>query len=450
MGEQRSIHGQWRSRWTYFLAATGSAVGLGNIWKFPYIAGEYGGGAFVLVYLGCIAVIGVPVLMAEVAIGRRGRKSPLNSLREIAVEAGGSGHWRWLGWLAALTGLLILSFYTVVAGWALYYVVQAAAGNFQGADSADIQALFAGFTGNPWQLLLYGSLFLGLTMWCIGRGVEKGIEASLRFVMPLMLALLLLLVGYAMSSGDFEAGLRFLFAPDFSRLTVGAVLVALGHAFFTLGLGAGAMMIYGAYVPARVSLPGTCVQIALADTLIALLAGLALFPIVFAVGLAPGEGPGLIFVTLPIAFANMPFGGVVGTLFFIMLALAAFSSAISMIEAMVATVVERWHWRRATAAAVVGVLVWLLSLGTVFSFNIWRGELLAGMNFFELLDFTTSRLLLPLVSLGTALFAGWVMSRSAAVAALRARSEAVFNTWYVLIRFVSPLAILLVFVSVLR
>lgn len=447
MSKAESLHGQWRSRWTYFLAATGSAVGLGNIWKFPYIAGEYGGGAFVLVYLLCIVVVGWPVLIAEAAIGRRGRKSPLNSMLDLARAAGASPHWRWLGWAHAVTGLLILSFYTVIAGWSLFYIVESAAGIFATGERAVVERVFRDFTGDFSAVLGYSTLFLSITMLCIGRGVEKGIEASLRYVMPGMLALLLVLVGYAMSSGDFEAGLRFLFAPDFSALTVNAVLVALGHAFFTLGLGAGAMMIYGAYTPARMSLPRSAVDIAVADTFIALLAGLALFPILFASDLEPQQGPGLIFLTLPIAFGNMPFGTLFGTVFFVMLALAAYSSAISMIESMVTIWIEKWRVSRAFAATVLGVIVWLLSLGTVMSFSIAHEPLLWDKNFFQLLDYITSNLLLPLVSLGTAIFAGWVVRRPVLEETLRARSRAVFTLWYGAVRWLAPIAIGLVFLS---
>lgn len=447
MEEKGSLHGQWRSRWTYFLAATGSAVGLGNIWKFPYIAGEYGGGAFVLVYLACVVGVGWPILLAETVIGRSGRRSPVYSIAGLAREAGASAHWRWLGWVHALTGLLILSFYTVIAGWSLYYFWAAVQGLFSpGAEHA--AQLFQGLTGHWPRVLLCGSLFLLATMACVGRGVERGIEASLRLTMPALLALLLVLVGYGMASGDFAGSLHFLFYPDFSRLSVDGLLVALGHAFFTLGVGAAAMMIYGAYVPPQVSLPRAGVEIIAADTAIALLAGLAIFPIVLGSGLEPAQGPGLIFLSLPIAFAGMPLGNLFGALFFAMLALAAFSSTISMIEGMLTVWIEKWQLPRGRAAMMLGLIVWLLSLGTVFSFvpEAWT---LAGHSFFELLDYLTSNIMLPLTSLGTALFVGWAMQRETARRALRVRSPLIFPLWHGAVRWLAPAAIVVIMLRAL-
>lgn len=449
MGQVQSLHGQWRNRWTYFLAATGSAVGLGNIWKFPYVAGENGGGAFVLVYLVCIVAVGWPVLIAEAAIGRYGRQSPVNSILTLANEAGASPSWRWLGWLHALTGMLILSFYTVIAGWSLFYIVTAASGTFSGRNAEAISEIFTSFTGHWPAVLVCSSLFLLATMLCVGRGVEKGIEASLRYIMPGLLALLLILVGYSMASGEFVSALHFLFYPNFSALSIDGALIALGHAFFTLGVGAAAMMIYGAYIPPHVSLPRAGAEIIVADTLIALLAGLAIFPIVFASNLPPGQGPGLIFLSLPIAFASMPYGSLFGALFFTMLALAAFSSTISMIEGMLTIWIEKWQIRRSHAAALLGLLVWCLSLGTVFSFGVESTPLWLGKTFFDLLDYLTSNIMLPLTSLGTALFAGWVATRSSTEQALQARSERIYRVWRASLRFIAPAAIVVILLSTL-
>ncbi|MEW5011765.1 MAG: sodium-dependent transporter, partial [Cycloclasticus sp.] len=302
-----SAQGEWSTRLAFIFAATGSAVGLGNIWKFPYITGENGGGAFVLVYLLCIALIGVPIMMAEILLGRRGRQSPINTMRDLAKEAGAKPYWRWLGWLGVIAGFLILSYYSVIAGWAMAYFVRVSTGLFEGATADGVSSIFGQFIADPEKLLAWHSLFMIMTMLVVARGV-KGLERAVRFLMPALLVLLLLLVVYAMEQGDFAQALNFLFSADFSKITSESILTAMGHAFFTLSLGMGAIMVYGSYLPSKVSIGSTTLIIALADTAIALLAGLAIFPLVFANGLEPSSGPGLIFQTLPIAFGHMDYG----------------------------------------------------------------------------------------------------------------------------------------------
>ncbi|MGD2056519.1 MAG: sodium-dependent transporter, partial [Gammaproteobacteria bacterium] len=324
MTNQRvSIHGQWSSRLAFILAATGSAVGLGNIWKFPYIAGENGGGAFVLIYLVCIAVIGIPIMMAEVMIGRRGRQSPINTMRTLAAEEHASPHWQWLGWAGMLGGFLILSFYSVIAGWALAYVFRAGSGVFTGLTADGVQSIFTNLVSEPERLLAWHTIFMVMTMLVVARGVSHGLERAVRLLMPALFVLLVVLVGYAWNSGAFEQGLEFLFRPDFSSITANGVLIAMGHAFFTLSLGMGAIMVYGSYLPDNASIAKTSIAVSLMDTLVALLAGMAIFPIVFANGLEPDSGPGLIFQTLPIAFGHMEGGAFFGMLFFILLVFAA-------------------------------------------------------------------------------------------------------------------------------
>ena len=449
MSNDKPENPQWSNRWMYFLAATGSAVGLGNIWKFPYITGENGGGAFVIVYLITILFVGLPVLIAEVALGRSGKRDPVSCMSDLAVEAEAGLHWRKLGWLAVLGGLLILSFYTVIAGWALRYTYEAANGSFIGLDSISAVQYFTAFTDNAISLTVWSTSFLLLTMYCVGRGVNRGIEASLRYLMPLMLVLLLIMVVYSMQSGSFIEGLYFLFNPDFNKLTVDMILIAMGHAFFTLAVGAGSMMIYGAYIPKNISLPRVCFDIALADTVIALLAGIAIFPLVLASDLPVSGGPGLIFMSLPIAFGNMPYGMIIGTIFFFMLSLAAFSSAISCIEGMMTVLIERWSMSRKTIAVILGAVVWFLSLGTVFSFNYGANLTLWGKTFFDLLDYITANIMLPLASLLTAFFVGWVMRRTIVEQAVLANNTRLFFLWYVTVRYISPLTISLVFLAAL-
>lgn len=440
-----SLHGQWSGRWAYILAATGSAVGLGNIWKFPYITGEHGGGAFVLVYLICIAIIGIPVMMGEVLIGRRAKRSPVNALTYLSDEAGASRVWVLIGWLGMLAGFLILSFYAVIAGWAFAYVFRSGAGVFTGGSADHVGEIFSAFTGNPLQLIIWTTIILFITMFIVARGVEHGLELAVRYMMPGMLVLLLILVGYAWNTDGFVDGLKFLFQPDFGKLTANGALVALGHAFFTLSLASGVMMTYGAYLPEDTSIAKTTFTIAAADTVIALLAGLAIFPIVFANDLEPGAGPGLIFVTLPIAFGQMPYGAFFGTLFFIMLSFAALTSAISLLEPTVAWLVERVGLTRQRAAVFTGITLWILGLGTVFSFNLLAHLTLFEKTFFDILDYTTANIMLPLGGLLIALFTAWIMSDRNTRHELELGESHSFTAWQFLMRYVTPIAIIVFF-----
>jgi NSS family neurotransmitter:Na+ symporter len=446
MANQRtSIHGQWSGRWAFILAATGSAVGLGNIWKFPYITGENGGGAFVLVYLACIAIIGIPVMMAEVLIGRRGRQSPINTMTTLAAEMNRHPTWRLLGWGGVLAGFLILSYYSVIAGWALAYVVRTAGGVFTSVTADGVSSLFSKLVADPERLMFWHTLFMVMTTVVVSRGVRSGLEKAVRLLMPLLFLLLIVLVGYAMNSGEFNQGLEFLFTPDFSKITGNGILIALGHAFFTLSLGMGAIMVYGSYLPKETSIAKASLTIAIMDTVVALLAGMAIFPIVFANGLEPGSGPGLIFQTLPLAFGHMPGGIVFGTLFFLLLVFAAWTSAISLIEPAVAYLVENRGMNRVYAATIVGILTWLLGILTALSFNL-LGDFkpIAGKTIFDMLDYLTANIMLPIGGLFIALFAGWAMKRSVSQDELKLRGPA-YEIWHFVIRYISPPAIIIVF-----
>ena len=453
MSEEKkiSIHGQWSNRWAFILAATGSAVGLGNIWKFPYIAGEYGGGAFVLVYLFCVALIGIPIMMAEVMLGRRGRQSPINTMRTLAKEEGRHGIWSWIGWMGVLAGFLILSYYSVIAGWALAYVFRVGSGMMQAADSAGIQNIFSELVSDPEKLLAWHTMFLVLTMVVVARGVKQGLEKAVRFLMPLLLILLLVLVGYAMNTGHFSEAIDFLFKPDFSKLTGGAILTAMGHAFFTLSLGMGAIMIYGSYLPANTSIAKTSIIISLADTLVALLAGLAIFPIVFSFpDLVPGAGPGLIFQTLPLAFANMPGGLIFGTLFFILIVVAAWTSSISLIEPAVAWLIENRGMSRVQAAVWSGLATWLVGIATVLSFNLWAFDFnflgaVKHNGIFDILDILTANIMLPLGGLLIAIFAGWMMKEKHSKEELGLKYSYVI--WKFLIKYVAPTLVIVVILN---
>ena len=446
MSDRVSIHGEWSSRWAFILAATGSAVGLGNIWKFPYIAGENGGGAFVLVYLLCIALIGVPVMIAEIMLGRRGRRSPINAMRALASEEGRSSRWQYLGWIGVITGFLILSYYSVIAGWALHYVVYAIEGAFAGFSGESAKAAFGDMVADPQGLLFWHTLFMAMTLFVVMRGVRDGLEHAVRILMPLLFLLLLVLVGYAMTTGGFAQGITFLFAADFSVLSTEAVLMAMGHAFFTLSLGMGAIMVYGSYLPKNTSIARTTVTIASVDTLVALLAGIAIFPIVFANGLEPGAGPGLVFQTLPIAFGSMPAGHFFGILFFVLLVFAAWTSAISIIEPVVAWLVENHDMSRRKATLLAGIITWVVGIGTVLSFNMWSEHTLFGKTFFDLLDYLTSNILLPLGGMLIAIFVAWSMRKASLQDELRMHPSG-FSLWYFVLRYFAPLAILLIFLN---
>ncbi len=448
--KRSSIQGLWSSRMAFVLAVTGSAVGLGNIWKFPYIAGENGGGAFVLVYLLCVFLIGLPIMMSEVLIGRRGRRNPITTMKIVGEEEAGQKWWQIVGISGVLAGFLILSFYSVVAGWALAYIFKSVTGTFTGIDAAGVGKVFGDMTAN-WKVMLgWHTLFMVMTIMVVARGVQRGLEQAVRVLMPALFGLLLILFVYSYNQGNFQAGVDFLFRADFDRLTGESVLIALGHAFFTLSLGMGAVMAYGAYLPAGSSILSTSVAVVFADTIIALMAGLVIFPIVFANGLEAGLGPGLIFQTLPLAFGQMTGGVIFGTLFFVLLSFAAWTSSIGLIEPAVAWLTERFHFGRPQAAWLVGGITWILGIGCVLSFNllsdfkVWRPGADPG-TIFDALDHLASNLMLPLGGLLISVFAGWVMCRNSTSEELDMGTGALYQIWRFLARFVAPAMVLLIF-----
>jgi NSS family neurotransmitter:Na+ symporter len=451
MAEQRiSIHGQWTNRTMFILAATGSAVGLGNIWKFPYIAGENGGGTFVLVYLLCIGLIGIPIMMAEILMGRRGKQSPINTMLALAKDERRNPGWVWLGWMGVVAGFLILSYYSVIAGWAMSYIFRTAGGIFLGVTADGVNSIFTDLVSDPERLLAWHTIFMVMTMTVVARGVKHGIERAVTYLMPMLFALLFVIVIYAATTGHFAEGLAFLFTPG--SITGKAVLIAMGHAFFTLSLGMGAIMVYGSYLSNRHSIVQASIIIALADTVVALLAGMAIFPIVFANGLEPGAGPGLIFQTLPIAFGHMQGGTLVGVVFFTLLVFAAWTSAISLIEPAVAYLVENKGYKRIFASVVIGFATWFVGLGTVFSFNIGKDFTLTipflfeDFTFFDTLDYLTANIMLPLGGLFIAIFAAWVMHDASTREEL-ATHPVIYKVWRFLVRFITPVAVIIVFLK---
>ena len=460
MHQKQGVNGQWSSRWVFILAAAGSAIGLGNIWKFPYITGEHGGGAFVLIYLVCIMLIGIPIMIAEVMLGRRSRMSPINALMFLARESNASSWWVGIGWSGVLAGVLILSFYSVIAGWSLHYLMLSISGELDQIDAQTSGELFNALLSNIDTLIVWHTLFLLITLGLVAGGVIKGVGVAVRYLMPLLFILLLLLTGYSAVEGNLSAALQFLFQFNIQSVKSESILVALGHAFFTLSIGMGAIMAYGAYLPEsvtdkyhqpkKVNLGSTVVIIAVLDTVVALLAGLVIFSVVFAnPTINPSDGPGLLFVSLPVALNSMPLGSLYATVFFFLVFIAALSSAISLTEPTVAWLVENKGWSRLVIVSILGLIIWLLGLGTVFSFNIASDATLLGHTFFDLLDFVTANLMLPLGGLFIAVFAGWVMKQTVVASEVGDVNRGVYRWWYIMLRYVSPLLLGYVFVMAL-
>ena len=454
IAKRTSIHGQWSSRWAFVLAATGSAVGLGNIWRFPYMAGESGGGAFLILYVICVLLMGIPIMMTEILLGRRGRQSPANTMRSLAAEEGHTKQWQWLGIIGVIAGFLIVSYYSVIAGWVLAYIFRAATGSFSGGDPDMVGRIFSDLVSDPERLLAWHTIFIMMVVVVVSRGVKSGLEKAVKFLMPSLLILLLIMVGYAMSTEHFMEGMMFMLQPNFSVMMADfqkVFLNASGHAFFSLSLGMGSIMIYGSYLPEKISITKVTVMIASADTLIAILASFAIFPLVFAYGLEPSQGPGLIFVTLPIAFGQMVGGTFFGTLFFLLLTFAAWTSAISLIEPAVTWLIESWGMSRIKAAAYTGVLAWVLGIATIFSFNHWAFPFtFAGVQkengIFDIIDILTANIMLPLGGLMMAIFVGWLMSRTSSIDELKLPDN-MYSIWRFVIRYVAPVGVAIIFLN---
>lgn len=437
----------WTNRWAFILVTIGSAVGLGNIWKFPYMAGSQGGSAFVLVYLFCVLLIGLPLLMAEILIGRRGKGNPVSAMLHVSEETGCSPWWAVVGWMGVAGALLILSFYSVVAGWIVDYLAEALKG-FR-VDTPELaQQRFAALLADPGELIFWHSVFLVLTVGVVARGVIAGIELANKVMMPALFLILILLTLWGGVAGDLGAALHFMFDFKPEALSAEVILAAVGHAFFSLSLGMGAIMAYGSYLDRHSSIASTSLWVALAGTLVGILAGLAIFSLTFAQGLEPASGPGLILQTLPLAFSQMPGGDLFGIFFFVLILFAAWTSAISLVEPFVAWLTERLGLRRPVAAWGTGFMVWLLGVAVCLSFNHWSHHTLFGLNLFELLDFVTSRVMMPLSGLAIALFVGWAMGRRIVQEEMALQSRW-FQLWFSILRYLAPLGIILVFLHAL-
>ena len=447
--DKPSIHGMWSSRLAFILAATGAAVGLGNIWRFPYLASDNGGGAFVLIYLACIVLVGLPLMLTEIVLGRSGRLSPINTFIKLAREGSLHGGWVVIGWMGLVAAILILSFYSVIAGWTLYYGWLYVQQIFGGPGIGDPGATFSAMLGNPWVLLFWHTVFMVLTVGVVAAGVEKGLERAVRLLMPTLLLLLLMLLGYGFYTGFVGQAAEFLFKPDFSEVTGQTFVRALGQAFFSLSLGMCGIMTYGAYLPEKISIPRVGITVAAADTGVALLAGLAIFPVVFQFGLDPaGGGPGLIFRTLPLAFADMGIGIYYGVAFFGLLAVAAWTSGISLLEPGAAYLVERTRLTRRQAAIAIGTLIWAVGLLTVLTYNVLADVGIAGRDVEGAIEYLANDLMLPLGGLLMALFAGWALDRRISREQLADLPDWAYSAWRILMRFVTPALVAVILLNV--
>ena len=445
--ERSSLHGQWSSRLTFILAVTGSAIGLGNIWKFPYIAGENGGGAFVLIYLVCIFIIGFPIMVSEIMLGRRGRRNPITSMKILGQEEQGNEAWKYVGLIGLMAGFIILSYYSVIAGWTLHYFKLSVFGELSNLDNETAQSVFGQLTASASTQLIYHTGFMIITIAIIAKGIKNGLERAVKLMMPGLLLILIILLLYSIFQGDFMAGVNFLLVPDFSKVTSESILAAMGQAFFTLSLGMGCIVMYGAYLPKKESIVGTTTAIIFCDTMIALLAGMVIFPIVFQFGLKPTDGPGLIFLTLPLAFNEITGGYLFSGLFFILLGFAAITSALSLLEPSVAWMIENKNYSRNKSAFIIGILIWLLGFLSIFSFNVlseltfWKGTL------FDNFDYIASNIMLPLSGLLFTIFASWVMKRKHSMDELSDIPINLYRLWRFGARYIAPIGVILVFLN---
>jgi NSS family neurotransmitter:Na+ symporter len=436
----------WSSRFAFLMASVGFAVGLGNIWRFPYVTGENGGAAFVVIYLACAFGIGVPILMAELLIGRRGQGSPTSAMATLARRDGRSPRWKLVGGMGLLAAYTIEMVYAVVVGWVLWYLFKAVTTGFFGFDGDVAGAEFAAVLGNNMGMLGWTLVGLAITGLIIYAGVKDGIERAVSVMMPAMFALLVGLAAYNFFAGGFDEAIRWLFTPDFSKISFQTVLAAVGQAFFSLGVAMAGMMVYGAYLPREISITKSVLVIVVIDTGVALLAGLVVFPAVFNNGLDPAAGAGLIFQTLPVAFAQMPGGYLFSILFFLMLSVAGITSMVGLVESVTAWVEDRFDLpRHQSTLLVVGSLAGF-SVLSILSYNVLDDWRIAGRNINDSLDFFSNQVLLPLGGLLIAVFAGWIMKDESTKDELATLNDAGYAVWHFLIRFVVPPAVAIIFI----
>jgi len=458
MAQERA---QWSGRLGFILAAAGSAIGLGNLWKFPYITYENNGGAFVLVYLAAIAVVGVPIMVAEIVLGRRSQKNAVGAFRVLAEGKPGGRVWRGVGFLGVMTGFIILSYYSVIAGWTLRYILMAVTGELGALahHPEALQSFFGDFLANPYQQILCHALFMGATVGVVYFGVGRGIERAAKLLMPVLLSILVMLVVYSFWTPGFKDAVAFLFRPNFSELTAGGVLEALGHSFFTLSLGMGAMLTYGSYMRKRDSIPRAALTICALDTVIAIMACIIMFSIIFSYDFEVTKSSTILFTTVPVVFFQLPGGAIVSGLFYLLVAFAALSSTISLLEVVSSYAIDELGWQRRRATLTMGAAI--LAFGILSAISMGGSAALSNINligrpstagFFGTLDYLASNWFLPVGGLLIALFTGWVLSRDESRVEMEEGHGSlgwIYPLWRFLIRFAAPAAVGAIIVSVI-
>ncbi|RLE27711.1 MAG: sodium-dependent transporter [Acidobacteria bacterium] len=451
---------QWGSRLGFILAAAGSAVGLGNLWKFPYITYENGGGAFVLVYLGAIVLVGAPIMLAEIILGRRSQLGPVGAFRSLGSDRPGGRAWLGVGILGVVTGFVILSYYSVVAGWTLRYILLALSGELAplANDPVALQAFFGNFLSNPWQQTFFHLTFMGATVGVVYFGVGHGIERAAKVLMPILFTILLALVFYVVWTPGFQQALTFIFRPNFSELTRGGVLEALGHSFFTLSLGMGAMLTYGSYMKKKTSIPRAAITVCVLDTVIAIMACIIMFSIIFSFDFEITKSSTILFTTLPVVFFKLPAGAVISALFYVLVAFAALTSTISLLEVVASYAIDEFGWARRRATLIMGGSIALF--GILNALSLGGVQKLSEINFigrpstagiFGTLDYLASNWFLPVGGFLIALFVGWVLTKDENLKELEMGHGPMktFGIWRFLLRFAAPLAVGAIIVSVI-
>ncbi|MDQ0256747.1 NSS family neurotransmitter:Na+ symporter [Evansella vedderi] len=435
---------QWGTRLGFMLAAAGSAIGLGNIWRFPFVVGEGGGAAFVLIYLGFVLLIGLPLLIGEISIGRKGQANAMDSYKAIQPRT----KWYLNGFIGILISFMILSFYSVVSGWAFYYFIQALTGQLI-APNRDYGSTFGGFITDPIMPIVFQVLLMTIVVIIVMGGVKKGIEKWNNILMPTLFLLLIVLVVRSLSLENAHIGLSFFLKPDFSVIDSTIILAALGQAFFSLSLASGLYVTYGSYINKKNSIPANAGGIVFLDLLVAIMAGLIIFPAVFHYGIDPGRGPDLVFVTFPTIFTDMPFGALFAVLFFFFIFVAALTSAISLLEVVVAFIKEKFHLSRKIAAPITGAIITVVGMFCALSFGSLSHVTLFDRTIFDILDFLTAEILLPFAGLILSIFLGWIWKPAGVREEVEKEGNSLplYSIWSFLIRYVIPVVILIVFID---
>ncbi len=435
---------QWGSKLGFIMAAAGSAVGLGNLWKFPYMAGSNGGGAFVLIYLALIVIVGFTLMAAEIVIGRHTQLNAIGAYRKIRKG------WGWVGGLGVLAGFVILSYYSVVGGWVINYIIKAVTGAFNTSDMEVLGNMFGGMISGTWTPIFYHALFMIITLGIVIGGISGGIEKFSKILMPALFVMIIMIVIRSVTLPGAGEGISFFLKPDFSKIDFSVILAALGQVFFSLSLGMGCMITYGSYLSKDENIPQSATLIPLLDTGVALLAGLAILPAVFALGFDPAGGPGLVFITLPAVFAKMPMGGLFAVIFFVLVLFAAITSSISLLEVVVSFVVDEWKWSRAKATTIVAAAIFALGVPASLSMGIWDTIIFKDLVFFDALGFLSDQILLPLGGLMLCIFIGWVWGVDNAVKEATNGGKVKFTiapVWGFVVKYVAPIAIAYIFIS---